>query len=154
MSGMNESLQTSIPLLRMTCDPYIYLTNIIQHPPSSTSLASGIVIYRLKQPPPPFPCPPRPQPNEPLRTKHTPTSSLLLLRLALHLLAHLDIDLEELGDTAVETHGFAFVQVWLAVGCVDAFFGAGCYEAVLKEYSLALCHWMVGRWCRGREDGR
>jgi hypothetical protein len=68
-------------------------------------------------------------------TKHTTTATRRtpsLLRLALHLLANLDINLEELGYTAVETHGFAFVEVRLAVGCVDAFFAAGLDEAVVE----------------------
>lgn len=65
-------------------------------------------------------------------TEHPPSTpahsaSLPLLRLPLHLLRHLHIDLEELGHAAVEADGLAFVQVGFAVGWRDAFFGAGVY---------------------------
>jgi hypothetical protein len=53
--------------------------------------------------------------------KHTSATSTLSLRLPLHLLANLDIDLEEFGDAAVQTYGFALVEIGFAVGCVDAF---------------------------------
>jgi len=43
----------------------------------------------------------------PLCAEHAAT--LLILCLALHLLANLDIDFEELRDAAVEADGFAFV---------------------------------------------
>jgi hypothetical protein len=43
------------------------------------------------------------------------------LRLALHLLADLDIDFEEFGDAAVEADGFALVEIGFAVRRVDAF---------------------------------
>lgn len=59
---------------------------------------------------------------------HAARESLLPLRLALHLLADLNIDLEELGDAAVEAHGLALVQIRLAVGCVDALCRAGLQE--------------------------
>jgi hypothetical protein len=47
------------------------------------------------------------------------------LCLALHLLANLDIDLEELGHAPVQAHRLALVQIGLAVRCVDAFVAAG-----------------------------
>jgi hypothetical protein len=53
-------------------------------------------------------------------TKHPPTTLLPLRRLALHLLRHLDVDVEELGDTAVQADGLALVQVGLAVIRRDA----------------------------------
>jgi hypothetical protein len=39
----------------------------------------------------------------------------------LHLLADLDIYLEEFGYAAVEADGFALVEIGFAGGCVDAF---------------------------------
>jgi hypothetical protein len=50
------------------------------------------------------------------------------LRLALHLLADLDVDFEEFGDAAVEADGFALVEIGFAVRRVDAFRGAGFEE--------------------------
>lgn len=64
-----------------------------------------------------------PPPQHPLCAKHA--STLLSLRLALHLLANLDIDLEELGYAAVQAHGLALVQIRLAVRRVYAFGCAG-----------------------------
>jgi hypothetical protein len=58
-----------------------------------------------------------------LCAKHA--STLLSLRLALHLLANLDVDLEELGYAAVQAHGFALVQIRLTVRRVYAFGCAG-----------------------------
>jgi hypothetical protein len=52
-------------------------------------------------------------------------AALLLSSLTLHLLADLDVDVEELGHAAVETDGFALVQVGFAVVGGDAFLGAG-----------------------------
>jgi hypothetical protein len=55
-------------------------------------------------------------------SEHTSTtSSTPSLRLPLHLLADLDIYLEEFGYAAVEADGFALVEIGFAVGCVDAF---------------------------------
>jgi len=66
-----------------------------------------------------------------LHAKHSATSSSSpSLCLALHLLANLDIDLEELCDAAVQAHGLAFVEVGFAVCGVDAFRCAGFEEAV------------------------
>jgi hypothetical protein len=48
------------------------------------------------------------------------SAALLALGLALHLLADLDVDLEELGHAAVQAHRLALVQIRLAVRCVDA----------------------------------
>jgi hypothetical protein len=56
-------------------------------------------------------------------------ATLPISSLALHLLADLDIDLEELGHAAVEAHGFAFVQVGFSVVGGDALGGAGLREA-------------------------
>lgn len=55
---------------------------------------------------------------------HATAESLPALGLALHLLADLDVDLEELGHAAVEANGLALVQIAFAVRCVDAFCGA------------------------------
>ena len=52
---------------------------------------------------------------------HATGKSLPALSLALHLLADLDVDLEELRYAAVEADGLALVQVGFAVRCVDAF---------------------------------
>lgn len=60
------------------------------------------------------------------------------LRLALHLLAHFHVDFEELGDAAVETDGFALVQVGFAVGRVDAFGAAGFEESECALECVAL----------------
>jgi hypothetical protein len=69
-------------------------------------------------------------------TKHAAATTLLSLCLALHLLANLDIDLEELGYAAVEADGFALVEVGFAVRCVYAFGCAGFDEA--ESYILAM----------------
>jgi hypothetical protein len=58
------------------------------------------------------------------------TAALLGLRLALHLLRNLDVDLEELAHAAVQAHGLALVQVGFAVLRGDAFLGAGVDESV------------------------
>lgn len=83
-------------------------------------------------------------------TKHTTTTPLPSLRLTLHLLANLDIDLEELSDAAIQAHGFALVQICLAVRCVDAFCGAGFEEAIVM---VELAHVDVNEegewWGRG-----
>lgn len=52
-------------------------------------------------------------------------SLLLLSGITLHLLANFDVDVEELGDTAVEADGLALVQVSLAVVDGDTLLGAG-----------------------------
>jgi hypothetical protein len=46
----------------------------------------------------------------------------------LHLLADLDVDVEELGDTAVEADGLALVEVALTVVGGNALAGAGLGE--------------------------
>lgn len=58
------------------------------------------------------------------------TAALLGLRLALHLLRNLDVDLEELAHAAVQAHGLALVQVGFAVLRGDALLGAGVDEPV------------------------
>lgn len=60
---------------------------------------------------------------------HT-AATLLLGCIALHLLADLDIDVEELGHAAVETHGLALVEVAFAVVGRDTLLGAGLGQAV------------------------
>jgi hypothetical protein len=52
----------------------------------------------------------------------------------LHLLANLDVDVEELGDTAVQADRLALVQVALAVVGGDALLGAGLGEAVERRW--------------------
>lgn len=49
---------------------------------------------------------------------------------ALHLLADLDVDIEELGDAAVQADGFALVEIAFAVVGGDALLGAGLGETV------------------------
>jgi hypothetical protein len=61
-----------------------------------------------------------------LSPKHPPTT-LLPIRLSLHLLAHFNIDLEEFAHAAVQTHGFALVEIGFPVRGVYAFGGAGFY---------------------------
>lgn len=58
--------------------------------------------------------------------------------LALHLLADLDVDVEELGDAAVQADGLALVQVAFAVVDRDAFLGAGFGET---EGVVSCCLW-------------
>lgn len=65
-------------------------------------------------------------------TLHAEAHTAALLRvggsLALHLLADLDVDVEELGDTAVQADGLALVQVTFAVVGGNALLGAGLGE--------------------------
>lgn len=68
-------------------------------------------------------------PAGPLHAK-AHTTTLLLASTLLHLLADLDVDVEELGDTAVQADRLALVQVALAVVGGDALLGAGLGEAV------------------------
>lgn len=58
-------------------------------------------------------------------------STLSASSIALHLLANLDVDIEELAHAAVEADGFAFVQVTFAVVVGEAFLGAGFGQAVV-----------------------
>jgi hypothetical protein len=84
----------------------------------------------------PFP----PHSNIPsLRPKHSPAPAPSL-RLALHLLADLDIDLEELGHTSVQAHGLALVEIGFAVRCVDAFVAAGFEETMRALASIQFRH--------------
>lgn len=62
-------------------------------------------------------------------------SALLCGRFSLHLLGHLDVHLEELGDTAVQTDGLALVEFALAVGIGDALLGACVHEPVRQRVS-------------------
>lgn len=55
---------------------------------------------------------------------------LLLSGITLHLLADLDVDVEELGDTAVEADGLALVKVTLAVVHGDTLLGAGLVQTI------------------------
>lgn len=57
------------------------------------------------------------------------TTTLLLTSALLHLLANLDVDVEELGDAAVQADGLALVQVTLTVVGGDTLLGAGLGEA-------------------------
>lgn len=56
---------------------------------------------------------------------------------ALHLLANLDVDVEELADAAVEADGLAFVQVTFTVLVGDAFLRAGFGQTVAVSRILA-----------------
>lgn len=67
-------------------------------------------------------------PAGPLHAK-AHTTTLLLTSALLHLLANLDVDIEELGDTAVQADRLALVQVALAVVGGDTLLGAGLGEA-------------------------
>lgn len=58
------------------------------------------------------------------------TTSLPLVRLALHLLGDLDVDFKELGYAAVQAYGLALVQVALAVCVGDALLGACVDESI------------------------
>lgn len=74
--------------------------------------------------------------------------------IALHLLADLDVDVEELADAAVEADGFTLVQVAFAVVIGDTFLGAGfgqAVEHVRDHLDFGLC----GRdlLCRGHLGG-
>ena len=60
-------------------------------------------------------------------------SLLLLSSITLHLLANLDVDVEELGDTAVEADGLALVQVTLAVVDGDTLLGARLGQAMIRD---------------------
>lgn len=62
-------------------------------------------------------------------------SALLCGRFSLHLLGHLDVHLEELRDTAVQTDGLALVEFALAVGVGDALLGACVHEPVRTHMS-------------------
>ena len=73
------------------------------------------------------------------------TTALLGLRLALHLLRHLDVDLEELAHAAVQAHGLALVQVGLAVLGGDALLGAGVDECVVGSALVRWSHWERAR---------
>lgn len=55
-------------------------------------------------------------------------AALLRGRLALHLLRHLDVNLEELAHAAVQAHGLALVEVGFAVLWGNALLGAGVDE--------------------------
>lgn len=68
--------------------------------------------------------------------EHALATALLALRLTLHLLADLDVDLEELGYAAVEADGLALVEVGFAIRCVDAFRRARLEETVRARVSL------------------
>lgn len=60
--------------------------------------------------------------------------------IALHLLANLDVDVEELADAAVEADGLALVQVAFAVVVGDAFLGAGLGETVVVLVFVSCPH--------------
>ena len=72
--------------------------------------------------------------------------------ITLHLLADLDVDVEELADAAVETNGLALVQLAFAVVVGDTFLGAGLGET--GNISLANQKSEKMRiWNRGVEGG-
>ena len=68
---------------------------------------------------------------------HHAHAALSVGSLTLHLLADLDVDIEELGDTAVEADGLALVEICLAVRGVDAFGGAG-FEETASHIHVSL----------------
>lgn len=70
----------------------------------------------------------RPSPSTPLshpKPPHRPAAPAFLRRLPLHLLADLEVDLEELAHAAVEADALALVEVRLAVLGRDALLRAG-----------------------------
>lgn len=66
-----------------------------------------------------------------LHEAHAATTLLVGIGLALHLLADLDVDVEELGHAAVEADGLALVEVAFAVIGGDTLLGAGLGQAII-----------------------
>lgn len=62
---------------------------------------------------------------------HEAATLLVGVGLALHLLADLDVDIEELGHTTVEADRLALVEVAFAVIGGDALLGAGLGQAMI-----------------------
>lgn len=60
-------------------------------------------------------------------------ATLVGIGLALHLLADLDVDVEELGHAAVEANGLALVEVAFAVIGGDTLLGAGLGQAMIRD---------------------
>lgn len=60
-------------------------------------------------------------------------AALVGIGLALHLLANLDVDVEELGHAAVEADRLALVEVAFAVISGDTLLGAGLGQAVIAK---------------------
>lgn len=58
---------------------------------------------------------------------------LVGIGLTLHLLADLDVDVEELGHAAVETDGLALVEVAFAVIGGNTLLGAGLSQAMIRD---------------------
>lgn len=131
----------SIPILRLaqpfSCLPKPYNTAALPSCPQTFRLAP---LLRL-------PCPIEQRPDD--RSQHSRTvcgvgllhakstahtATLATGSLSLHLLRHLDVDLEELGDAAVQAYRFALVQVGFTVGWRDALLRAGLDEAVEVLY--------------------
>jgi len=82
-------------------------------------------------------------------------STSLLLRLRLHLLADLHVDLEEFAHTPIQAYALAFVEVGFAVFRGNALLGAGVCEAVEGSRQRMLQSAAMGRldmngWRRGR----
>ena len=75
----------------------------------------------------------RPSSSHPKPPHPTPARAPLLRGLALHLLADLEVDLEELAHAAVQAHALALVEVRLAVLGRDALGRAGLGESVLQK---------------------
>lgn len=109
---------------------------------------------------------PRTSPQAPLLSKsiishpkptHRTTTRALLRRLSLHLLADLQIDLEELAHASIEAHALALVEVRFAVFGGDAFLGAGLGESIsiTKERKRQACSVLEGllRKVAGEQEG-
>lgn len=62
-------------------------------------------------------------------------ATLVGIGLALHLLADLDVDVEELGHAAVEADGLALVEVAFAVIGGDTLLGARLSQAMIRDGS-------------------
>lgn len=60
-------------------------------------------------------------------------ATLVGIGLALHLLADLDVDVEELGHAAVEADGLALVEVTFAVIGGDTLLGARLGQAMIRD---------------------
>lgn len=66
-------------------------------------------------------------------------ATLVGIGLALHLLADLDVDVEELGHAAVETDGLALVEVTFAVIGGDTLLGARLGQAMIRDENKLEC---------------
>src|ERR1700760_3289433 len=71
--------------------------------------------------------------QSPLEAESHPTAASTCCRILLHLLAYFDVDVEELGNTAVEADGFALVEIFFVVVAGNALFCAGGDESMTQK---------------------